>query len=164
MARIRGEGPVTVSVLDRLLDDDPKRSEEAMPTRAQSLRTLKAGVRRDLEWLLNTRQPVDIPTGVELQKSVYVYGLPDISSMGLASLTDRERLTRSIERAVARFEPRLANVRVVLTSVAGEKAPQLRFTIEGMLRIDPSPEHVTFDTLLELSSKEYIVQGEAGAR
>ena len=39
MARIRGEGPVTVPILDRLLDDDPKRSEEAMPTRAQSLRT-----------------------------------------------------------------------------------------------------------------------------
>lgn len=164
MARTRGEGPVTVSILDRLLDDDPKRSEEAMPTRAQSLRTLKAGLRRDLEWLLNTRQPVDIPTGIELQKSVYVYGLPDISSLGLASLTDRERLTRSIEVAVSRFEPRLANVRVTLTSVAGEKVPQLRFAIEGMLRIDPSPEHVTFDTLLELSSKEYIVQGEAGAR
>lgn len=164
MARIRGEGPVTVSVLDRLIDDDPKRSEEAMPTRAQSLRTLKTGLRRDLEWLLNTRQPVDIPTGTELQKSLYVYGLPDISSLGLSNLSDRERLTRAIEVAVARFEPRLANVRVNLTSVAGEKLPQLRFTIEGMLRIDPSPEHVTFDTLLELSSKEYIVQGENGAR
>ena len=164
MARIRGEGPVTVSVLDRLLDDDPKRTEEAMPTRAQSLRTLKAGLRRDLEWLLNTRQPVEIPTGVELQKSLYLYGLPDISSLGLANLADRERLTRSIELAVARFEPRLANVRVTLASVAGDKVPQLRFVIEGMLRIDPSPEHVTFDTLLELSSREYIVQGEAGAR
>ena len=164
MARIRGEGPVTVSVLDRLIDDDPKRSEEAMPTRAQSLRTLKAGLRRDLEWLLNTRQPVDLPSGTELQKSLYVYGLPDISSLGFSNLSDRERLTRAIEVAVARFEPRLANVRVNLTSVAGEKLPQLRFTIEGMLRIDPSPEHVTFDTLLELSSKEYIVQGENGAR
>ena len=164
MARIRGEGPVTVSVLDRLIDDDPKRSEEAMPTRAQSLRTLKAGLRRDLEWLLNTRQPVELPTGTELQKSLYVYGLPDISSLGFSNLSDRERLTRAIEVAVARFEPRLANVRVNLTSVAGEKLPQLRFTIEGMLRIDPSPEHVTFDTLLELSSKEYIVQGENGAR
>jgi type VI secretion system protein ImpF len=164
MARIRGEGPVTVSILDRLLDDDPKRSEEAMPTRAQSLRNLKIGLRRDLEWLLNTRQPVEIPTSLELQKSVYLYGLPDISSLGLANLSDRERLTHAIELAVARFEPRLANVRVSLTSTSGEKAPQLRFAIEGMLRIDPRPEHVTFDTLLELSSREYIVQGEAGAR
>ena len=76
MARIRGEGPVSVSILDRLLDDDPKRSEEAMPTRAQSLRNLKIGLRRDLEWLLNTRQPVEIPNSLELQKSVYLYGLP----------------------------------------------------------------------------------------
>ena len=95
---------------------------------------------------------------------MYLYGLPDISSLGLANLSDRERLTRAIELAVARFEPRLANVRVSLTSISGEKTPQLRFAIEGMLRIDPRPEHVTFDTLLELSSREYIVQGEAGAR
>src|ERR1700761_2644179 len=143
MARIRGEGPVTVSILDRLIDDDPKRSEEMMPTRPQSLRTLKIGLRRDLEWLLNTRQPVDIPTSIELQKSVYLYGLPDITSLGLANLSDRERLTRSIEIAIARYEPRLANVRVPLTSPTGEKLPQLRFAIEGMLRIDPRPEHVT---------------------
>lgn len=163
MPRVRGEGPVTVSILDRLIDEDPKRSEEIGMTRAQSLRALKAGVRRDLEWLLNTRQPVDIPDGVELQKSLYLYGLPDISSLSFSNLKDRERLTRSIETAVALFEPRLANVRVTLSSIAGDKVPQLRFAIEGMLRIDPRPEHITFDTLLELSSREYKVQGEAGA-
>jgi type VI secretion system protein ImpF len=35
--------------------------------------------------------------------------------------------------------------------------------IEGLLRIDPSPEHVSFDTSLELTNGEYHVKGDAGA-
>ena len=40
----------------------------------------------------------------------------------------------------------------------------LRFTIEAMMKIDPAPEHVTFDTMLELNSGEYAVKGDDGAR
>jgi type VI secretion system protein ImpF len=48
---------------------------------------------------------------------------------------------------------------VILNSTADEKSHQLRFTVEGMLRVDPSPEHVSFDTLLEVANGEYKVQG-----
>ena len=34
----------------------------------------------------------------------------------------------------------------------------LRFQIEGVLRLEPVPEHVTFDTMLELTSGEYEVK------
>jgi predicted component of type VI protein secretion system len=34
----------------------------------------------------------------------------------------------------------------------------LRFRIEGLARIDPAPEQVTFDTVLELTSGEYQVK------
>jgi type VI secretion system protein ImpF len=44
-----------LSVLDRLLDDEPKKREEVQPTAAQTVRQLKDALRRDLEWLLNTR-------------------------------------------------------------------------------------------------------------
>ncbi len=30
------------------------------------------------------------------------------------------------------------------------KTHMLRFVIEGLLRVDPAPEYVTFDTVLEL--------------
>jgi len=43
------------SVLDRLLDDDPASAREAPKARTQVLRELKQSVRRDLEWLLNSR-------------------------------------------------------------------------------------------------------------
>lgn len=164
MAKNRGDGPVTLSVLDRLIDD-PDASEDVFLTRSKSLRQMKIAVRRDLEWLLNTRQPVTpAPEDTELQNSLFMYGLPDISSMSVRSNRDRKRLTESIQSAISRFEPRLANVRVNLVTVGDAKVPNLRFVIEGMLRLDPSPEHVSFDTVLELSSGEYKVQGEAGAR
>ena len=56
MARWEPEQTVTQSVLERLIDREPERSSEAAPTRAQSVRLLRASVRRDLEWLLNTRR------------------------------------------------------------------------------------------------------------
>jgi type VI secretion system protein ImpF len=161
MATARGDGPITLSLIDRLIDAEPKQSAEVPPTRAQSIRDLRIAVRRDLEWLLNSRQPVvPVPDeAVELRRSIYNYGLPDITSANLVSVEGRTRLVRAVEMAVHRFEPRLANVRVTLNSVATEKSPQVRFTIEGLLRIDPAPEPVLFDTVLEIANGEYKVQG-----
>jgi hypothetical protein len=61
MARRETEETVTQSVLERLIDLDPKSKNDPPQTRPQSVRQLKAALRRDLEWLLNTRQ---IPGGV----------------------------------------------------------------------------------------------------
>jgi type VI secretion system protein ImpF len=165
MARTRSDAPVVLSVLDRLIDEDPRRSEEAPLSRAQSVRELKTAVRRDLEWLLNTRQPLEAaPEGSQLERSLFSYGLPDVTSMSISSLKDRQRLTEAIEQALVKFEPRIANVRVTLLSTGAENIPVLRFLIEGLLRLDPSPEPVRFDTLLDMASKEYKVQGETSAR
>ncbi len=165
MPSIRGDAPVTLSLLDRLIDEDLKRSGEVHLTRAQSVRKLRDAVRRDLEWLLNTRQPI-VPAaeGSELQNSLYMYGLPDVTSLSVASTRDRQRLAQAIQAAVLKFEPRIANPRITLVTGGDEKLPALRFAIEGMLRIYPDPEQVSFDAVLELSSGEYKVQGETRAR
>jgi type VI secretion system protein ImpF len=166
MARKPADSPVTISVFDRLIDQDTKIRAEAPPTRLQSLRDLKAALRRDLEWLLNTRQPLDVPPpGVrELPRSLFNYGLPDITSMSVSSREDRDKLRRVMETALAIFEPRLANAKVRFVENPDGKTHLLRFAIEGLLRIDPAPEYVTFDTVLELVSGGYDVKGEAGAR
>jgi type VI secretion system protein ImpF len=166
MARKPADSPVTISVFDRLIDDDTKVRAEAPLTRSQSLRILKAALRRDLEWLLNTRQPLDAPPeqSQELLRSVYNYGLPDITSMSLSSVDERNRLIRVMETVLANFEPRLANVKVKFVEGTEAKSHLLRFVIEGFLRIDPAPEYVTFDTVLELVNGAYDVKGEAGAR
>jgi type VI secretion system protein ImpF len=165
MARWEPEQTVTLSFLDRLIDNEPKNPADPPPSRARSIRQLKASLRRDLEWLLNTRRRPD-PAGKEykeLEKSLFNYGLPDVTSMSWAVHSDKMSLTKMIEQTVAAFEPRISRIKVVsLDAVAGSKHI-LRFQIEGLLDMDPAPELITFDTVLQLSSGEYNVGGAGGA-
>lgn len=150
---------ITQSLLDRLSDDEPNVPGDPQTTRQQSFRAFKAALRRDLEWLLNSRQtPEPAPEECrELAKSVFDYGLPDLASISTDSFRDRNMLQVRIQRAVELFEPRLTNVRVIAeASVHGNRT--LRFRIEGLARVDPAPEQVSFDTVLELVSGEYEVK------
>lgn len=158
-------GLVTLSVLDRLMDSDPKSRVEAMPTPAKSLREMKAALRRDLEWLMNSRRIIQEPPEhcKELRRSVYSYGLPDTASMSLFSAADQAILLKAIESAVELFEPRLARVRVTLRPVL-ESTRSVHFLIEGLLRVDPEPVPILFDSSLDLSSGTYAIQGDSGAR
>jgi type VI secretion system protein ImpF len=161
MPEYDSNAPLRLSLLDRLLDDEPKIKTEAPMTRSTSLARLKAGLRRDLENLLNTRRTPDfIPEGsVEILRSVYYYGLPDITSMPANFLYEQTKLLQSIETAVRTFEGRLDGVKVSLVPVA-DHSRVLRFVIDGMLRIDPLPEHVVYDASIELTSLEVSISGE----
>jgi type VI secretion system protein ImpF len=165
MARSNATGPVTLSVLDRLIDDEPRNHSEVPLTRSQSVRLMKAGLRRDLEWLLNTRRTIDpAPESArETTRSVYHYGFSDTSSKSVLSSRDQNDLIREMESTLAVFETRLKRARVKLEPVQGG-VRALRFVIEGLLCMDPAPEPVVFDTLLELGKGEYEVRGEDGAR
>jgi type VI secretion system protein ImpF len=160
MARPSPEFAVTLSVLDRLIDDDPRNSQEAQLSRSQSLRHLKDAVRRDLEWLLNTRRIAFRPDDSlkELNRSVYVFGLPDFTGYKASTPADQTKLLRTIQAALKLFEPRLANVKVVPSDSGNGVSRTLRLRIEGLLLIDPTPEHVTFDTVLELTKGQYEVR------
>jgi type VI secretion system protein ImpF len=165
MARRETEETVTQSVLERLIDLDPGTPADPPQSRTQSVRQLKAALRRDLEWLLNTRQ---IPGGVpesyeELEQSLYGYGLPDVTTLNSNSTRDRNRLLRMLENAIASFEPRLNGIKVTMVDSGSSSGRQLRFQIEGLLMMDPAPELVSFDTVLQLSSGEYQVKGEQSA-
>lgn len=152
------------SLLDRLIDRDPKVSSEPPAAQAQSLRDLKASLRRDIEMLLNTRRPpTEMPAGAsELPNSVYYYGLPDITGLSVKQQKDQNRLMQIIEHAIIMFEPRLTNVSVTLQpSHTGERT--IRFQIEAMLMIEPAPERIAFDTRLEVMSGQYQVEGEGRA-
>jgi type VI secretion system protein ImpF len=166
MARGDSETVVTQTVLDRLIDREPQNSSEQPMTRAQSIRALKASVRRDLEWLLNTRR---IPHEAsdeypECRRSLYNYGLPDFTAYSFANIADRAKLLRHLEETVRLFEPRMDSVRVIPIEVGNENLTRLlRFHIEGLLKMDPAPEQVTFDTVLQLTNGEYQIRGERSA-
>jgi len=157
----RDDGPVTLSVLDRLIDRDVRQSSEVPLTRAQSVRELKAALKRDLQWLLNTRRTIEpaADSARETVRSVYHYGFADISSRSLLSSKDQTDLVRDMENTIAVFEPRLKHPKVRMEIVEGGFG-KLRFIIEGLLWMDPAPEAVRFDTMVEPSKGEYRVMGE----
>ena len=166
MPRWESEQTVSQSILERLIDLDPKNPRsETPPTRAQSVRQLKASLRRDLEWLLNTRRTPEAVGSEfqELEHSVFNYGLPDLTALSWNSHQDRTRLSRYIEQVLSDFEPRITGVRVVPIGDLEATRHVLRFQIEGMLDMDPAPEHITFDTVLQLTSGEYQVKGDPSA-
>src|SRR5258708_1306750 len=158
MPRSDNEVRITPSVLDRLIDGDPGLSREPVPPRSKTLSPLKQSVRRDLEWLLNTRQEITYvaPEMKELTNSLSTYGLRDFSTANVKSPTDQNRLRQAIETAVKTFEPRLDHVAVQLEQMRdGER--MLRFRISGRLKVEPAPEPVTFDTMLQLGTGQYLV-------
>ncbi|MDR3719375.1 MAG: type VI secretion system baseplate subunit TssE [Bryobacteraceae bacterium] len=162
MPRPEADIAVTPSLIDRLVDLEPVNSADPPSTRSQSVRQLKMALRRDLEWLLNTRRiPDEAPEAYEnLSHSLYNYGLPDVTSLALNSPRDKNRLLRTIETTLADFEPRLINIRVRAVDDGASGPRVLRFQIEGLLKMDPAPEQIFFDTLLQLSTGDCQVKVE----
>ena len=161
--RTQPNSAVTLSLLDRLTDPDPKSpTAEAPLSRAESVRILRTGVRRDLEWLLNTRRNPDDPGAalVETENSLYNYGLPDFSAYSIASMKDQTKLVRVLQAAVKVFEPRLANIRVVPIEINPKGLRTLRIRIEGLLLMDPAPEHISFDTTLQLTTGDFSIKDD----
>src|ERR1700722_18860639 len=138
MPRSDADQPVTQPLIDRLIDRERDRDRDrSIPataaadpyrTRSASVRGLKAALRRDLEWLLNTRRnPNAAPDSmVELSQSLFNYGLPDFSAFSADAPKDRQKLLVEVERTVSFFEPRLRNVRVSLVEGSGVGTRALR--------------------------------------
>ncbi len=71
-----------------------------------------------------------------------------------------------MEESIAVFEPRLTGVRVSVVDTTSEAEPrrkELRFVIEGTLQMQPTPERVAFDTVMDVSSGECQVRGDRSA-
>lgn len=157
------EQTIRLSVLDRLLDDNS--GDAGSSTWLGSVEALKASLVRDLEWLLNSRRIVEPAPAeyTEVRNSVYHYGIPDISSRSADSLGEQQSLSRDIEECVRIFEPRLTDVRVVVRPSTEKGARLARFVIEAMLRMEPNPERVVFDTVLETPTGKFSISGDLDA-
>lgn len=159
MRRNETDVKVTPSLFDRLIDDEPRESREAAKSRSANLRELKAAVRRDLENLLNSRSfPEDVPKNLrELNHSVALYGLPDITKNNVKNYNEQKKLTEQLEWAIRTFEPRLMDLEVTLDPVS-DLERTLRFRILAQLKVDPVPEPIAFDTVLQMGSGEFEVK------
>lgn len=158
MARAEPKVAIVPSVLDRLLDDAPRERSDPPTDLRQGIQQLKHSVARDLEALLNTRRDVaDLDAYPQLRRSLAAYGLPDFSVYSLSSETDRTAIRREVEEVVSIFEPRLKSVKVILESDIHQRA--LSFRIDGLLQVDPTPEPVVFDAVVEWNTQQVKVKG-----
>lgn len=149
-----GARRIRLPLLDRLLDADPAAPVDPPVTTQYAVDLLRQAVRRDLETLLNARRRrVPLPEGLaELPHSPLGYGIPDPTAGSFTEDDRREALAAEVEAAIRRFEPRLTNIRVTLAKESRDRADlpdrTLRLRVEAVLRSDPVPEQITFETQL----------------
>jgi len=150
MSRLNPQQGLMPSIIDRLVD--PETSGTAW-RRGYELQQVVDAVRRDLEDLLNTHQVYQekLTEWPELSASLLTYGLPDLASMDAITPEQRQGIGKTIEAIIARFEPRLRNVRANLVESGLGVDRTVRFHIDAQLNVDPAPE-VAFETILELST------------
>jgi type VI secretion system protein ImpF len=154
LARIKSEVPITQSLIDRLVD-----REQWPETRAASINLYRESLKRDVEWLLNTRQPVipELESYPATAASVLNYGLPDIHSFDGSAGKEQNALTLALEKCIRTFEPRITQPRVFLART-DMLSRSLRFHIEGQVVYENMDEEIKFDTVLELISGAYEVK------
>lgn len=143
------------SILDRLIDPDSKGTE---PQPWYNLDRMLQVVRRDLEDLLNTRATTqDVPLDlVRLRRSVFSFGLPDLTSFNALTTQQRQEIGQVLEDIIALHEPRLKDIHATLLENLDYKKPSVRFRLEARVALDPAPE-VAFDTILELATGHHSV-------
>jgi type VI secretion system protein ImpF len=153
-------------VLDRLIDDAPDVERDPPISAAEAVAVLRRSVRRDIEALLNARRRWrSWPEGYsELALSPVGYGISDFSAGAFNDPAQRDRLRTQIETMIRRFEPRLAQVRVVLIDADNTLDATLRLRIEALLRTEPAPEPIAFDTLVDAATAEVQVKPNAADR
>jgi type VI secretion system protein ImpF len=159
-----GYPPVRLSLLDRLIDDEPEQPIDRPVSAAQTLAALRRSVMRDLEALMNTRRRWRSwsPALTELAVSSVGYGIPDFTAGVANDPAQRERLRAEVETTIGRFEPRLGRLRVMLMENSNPLEPRLRLRIEALLHAEVAHEPVAFETVIDTATAGVVVrdQGE----
>jgi type VI secretion system protein ImpF len=146
-------------LLDRLVDSDPDEPADRPISYSAAMKALRDSVCGDLEELLNTRRRWRSwdPRLTELDRSLAGFGLPDFAAGAFNDPRRREELRQLIEACIRRFEPRITSLNVTLIETSDQLSPTLRLRIEALLKAEPAPEPITFDTLLDLDTKNVVI-------
>jgi type VI secretion system protein ImpF len=169
MADLTQKDRLQPSLLDRLTDNDPERSQESRDARVLSPSRLRECVRRDLAWLMNTtclkavQELDDFPL---VARSVLNFGLPDLAGR-TSSTVDAVALEQSIRKVILDFEPRLVARTLRVKLVIDDKQMNhnsMTFDIEAELWAQPLPLRLFLRTAvdLETGSIDVIDQGSKG--
>lgn len=151
-------------LLDRLIDDEPDKTEESRNQRVVSLQRYKRGVLRDLEWLFNAsahlpeegRRQFRLSDYPEAQRSVINFGTRQLCGLIAPNM---DELERELAEAIQLFEPRIINH--TLTVKATIERNIVSFELFGELWANPIPEKLFIKTNIDLETGQCNL-GDAG--
>jgi type VI secretion system protein ImpF len=162
MAELTTQERLQPSLLDRLTDDEPNKSEESREKRVISANRLRDCVTRDISWLLNCvnlcaeEELIDYP---EVSRSVLNFGISDLTGSALSGV-DASVLQRRIRAAIVAFEPRLTASTLsvtVLADGARMDGQSLVFNIESEMWAQPIPLNLYLKTEVDLETGAFHV-------
>ncbi len=158
MANPNASDPLVASILDRLIDNAPEQTQEAPHT--QVIVELRDAIRRDLEFLLNTRWHCMPNDKLELaQDPVLVdYGIPDFTSLNLNDEDNRTRLTQLLEKIIAQNESRFKSVKIKLIENSSDIQRTLHFRIDAFLDVEPAEIPVSFDSTVNPATRSFVLK------
>ena len=162
MADLTPQERLQPSLLDRLTDTDPESETESRERRVLSIQRLKAGVLRDLAWLLNTgylETVEDLDDYPFVRDSVLNYGIPELAGTTVSG-ADPARLQKAVRDAIVKFEPRI-NSRTLKVTVTVDhdrmSHNSMAFGIEGQLWAQPTPMALYLKTEVDLETGDVAV-------
>ncbi|MEI2266611.1 type VI secretion system baseplate subunit TssE [Erwinia sp. CGal63] len=133
------------ALLERLLDDEPKKQQESFDACYLSAKEMRAIVQKDIACLLNSTNLEE-----ELDETRYGLVLASVINYGVAPLTGKyahhhswQTIEKNIRNALLRFEPRIIPETLLVRPLTG-KAPlgknsQVHFEIGGLINWKPQP-------------------------
>jgi type VI secretion system protein ImpF len=150
------------SLLDRLTDDEPGKTEESREKRVISATRLRDCVSRDISWLLNCVNlgaSVPLDDYPEVASSVLNFGIPDLTGAALSGI-DADALQRLIREAILAFEPRLTpNTLQISAKVDSQRmdGQSLTFNIDSEMWAQPIPLNLYLKTEVDLETGNFRV-------
>lgn len=138
---------------------NPKTTGSVGSPNANAGDELLDAIHYQLTALLNSEAPMRLVSNSfpETQRSLYCFGLDN--SQSLSSQVDQDQFSRSLERMIKAFEPRLSEVSVFVQE--GDKSKNaICFSI--MAKVETvNGEHVfLFDSNISLSSQSTTMEGQ----
>lgn len=160
MTKPEADQPLVPSLLDRLIGDGGATMTAGQRRRRYTVGQLKNALRRDLEDLLNTHQraaaaPADLSA---LARSIFDYGIPDLTDVGLSSAKQVDAFRGRLESAILQFDPRFRRVEVKVER-ADPLDHTLRFRIDAVVFVHPAEEELVLHSYLEPTTRRFGFTG-----
>lgn len=133
------------TLLDRLLDDEPKKQQEAFDFAFHDARDLRRLVQRDLATLLNCNninRELDPLEHHHVAKTVVNYGITPLPGQPVA-LNNWREMEKNIRDSILCFEPRIVPESLLVHVLQGKdnsfNSTNMLFEIRAMIYWEPHP-------------------------